>query len=71
MKITIQAYWGAKVNPLPGSGKIAPEETLKKYGDIYICDIIIDNELVGSVLWDGKKLSTKPQKEGSRNEKNL
>lgn len=65
MKIVIQAYWGAKVKPLPGSGKLIPEETLKKYGNIYICDIVIDKELVGSVIWDGKELSIKSRNEGS------
>lgn len=63
MKIEIQTYWGAKVYTAQKSPKVSLEETLKKYGNIYICDIVIDKELVGSVIWDGKKLSTKPRKE--------
>ena len=62
MEIELQVYWGAKVQTMHGKSKLIPEETIKKYGDIYICDIAIDKKLVGTVVWDGKKLSIKTKK---------
>ncbi|GAI37998.1 unnamed protein product [marine sediment metagenome] len=64
MKIEIQAYWDAKVYTAPKSPKVSLEETRKKHGNIYICDIIIDKKFVGTVVWDGQKLSVKNKKEG-------
>ena len=60
MRIEIQAYWGTKVQSI--QSKLIPEEALKKYGNIYICDVVIDKELVGVVVWDGKKLYIKANK---------
>ena len=66
MDIAIQVYWGAEVHRFEGAytrtlrqGKIppTPEEYLKKNPEIHICDIVIDGKVVGTVAWNGKKLS--------------
>ncbi len=67
MKIEIQVYWGAKVQSIKCIGKQIPEETIKTHGDIYICDVIINNELIGTVAWDGKILYIR---EGFKQKKN-
>ena len=42
---------------------------INKYGDICICDVIIDKKLVGTVFWDGKKIFIKTiKKEMNKNE---
>jgi len=57
LKISIQAYWGADIRVLPKSADITPEERIREGKKINICDVIIDNKLVGSIMWDGTKLT--------------
>lgn len=59
MKIDIQNWWKAKIwatKDTSASG-LSPEETIKHYGHITICTILIANKVVGCVNWDGKELS--------------
>lgn len=53
MKIEIQGYWGARIKSMEGAEQLAPEEFLKKRSHIVICEIIIDGEVRGQVIWDG------------------
>ena len=59
MKIVIQGYWGAEVTSCKSRAgrSITPEKYLKNNPEIHICDIIIDGKIVGTVAWNGKKLS--------------
>ena len=59
MKIKIQTYWDIKAQSIQAEGKLTPEETINRYGDICICDVVIDKKFIGSVMWDGKKLFIK------------
>lgn len=62
MNIEIQNWWNAKVHNVWNKVEtlrpnMDPEEVIKKNGHITICTIVIDGKVVGSVDWDGKKLT--------------
>ena len=55
MRIEIQNWWNAKTwtNKYV---KLDLDKTLKTYGRVTVCTILIDGEVVGCVAWDGKDL---------------
>lgn len=58
MKIEIQNWWNAKVWPNTDCcTTLSPKETLKQFGFITICSIVIDKKVVGCVKWDGQELT--------------
>jgi len=57
MKIEIQGYWGAKVKSVKQVEGLDPEEHLKEHPHIHLCDIVIDGKVVGTVTWNGERLS--------------
>lgn len=59
-RITIQAYWG-DVKTVDGSPTLSPEEVIKER-PIVICSVIIDDEVVGDVMWDGERLTIREKR---------
>jgi len=58
MKIVIQGYWDAVVKSLeypPDAGAHA-DKRIAEQKPITVCDIIINDKIVGSVSWNGKEL---------------
>jgi len=55
-KVVIQAYWGAEVSSIVDA--LTLEKALKKYGNVHIADVIIDDKLF-TVVWNGEELRVK------------
>jgi len=60
MKVKIQAYWNAQVKVAPSEDANWAETLIKEGKNVTICDIIINDKLVGTIVWNGKELKIQP-----------
>lgn len=70
MNISIQAYWGAKVQTVSRGDEVpTAEEWMKEKGKIILCEVIIENKFIGSVSWDGTNLAIEKKETHSERER--